>query len=391
MVPVARRLLLRSRGGLVVTVAGVAATVSLLLFLFAVHAGVKDGSTRYVRTAGVDVWIAQKGSDNILKSSSFLPASLAERVARIDGVAQASPLLRVITKAEIRGKLSSTLFLFAFDPSTRLGAPEGSAALRPGEIILDESFARKYELTRGETLSIQGRTFRVAGLSEGTNALVSQFGFVRFDDGAALLGLRDTASFIVVRTVVPAPRRPFRRPPAGSGPEGRRGAGTTAGEGAGTTIRKIREALPGLEVHEAKDFVRHHEEEMESGVLPVFAAAATFAAAVGGLIVALMLYSSALERRDDYATLKALGAGQRYLLRLVLVQALLVTIAGCIAGVLLTAAITPLLLRVVPALALRYESSLLLVVPAALVIGALAAAAPLRVLRRIYPGEVFRA
>ncbi|HET8772792.1 MAG TPA: ABC transporter permease, partial [Thermoanaerobaculia bacterium] len=155
--------------------------------------------------------------------------------------------------------------------------------------------------------------------------------------------------------------------------------------------RKIREALPDLAVHEEQDFVRYHEEEMDSGVLPVFAAAAAFAAAVGGLIVALMLYSSALERRDDYATLKALGAGHRYLLRLVVGQALLVTIAGCVAGALLMAAITPLLLRVVPALALRYEPSLLLVFPAALVIGALAAAAPLRVLRRIYPGEVFRA
>jgi putative ABC transport system permease protein len=354
MVPLARRLLFRNRGGFLVTVAGVAATVSLLLFLFAVHAGVKDGSTRYVRTADVDVWIAQKGSDNILKSSSFLPASLAERVRRMDGVEAASPLVRVISKAEIRGRLSSTLFLFGFDPVTRLGAPAGAPALQRGEIVLDESFARKYALRIGDTMVMQRRTFRVAALSEGTNALVSQFGFVRFDDGAALLGIPDTASFIVARTTKPI-------------------------------------ALPGFAVHEARDFIRYHEEEMENGVLPVFAAAATFAAAVGGFIVALMLYGSALERRDDYATLKALGAGQRYLLRLVVAQALFVTVMGCLAGALLTAAITPLLLQLVPTLTLHYPPSLLLVLPAALVIGALAATAPLRVLRRIYPGEVFRA
>jgi putative ABC transport system permease protein len=358
MVPLARRLLFRNRGGFLVTVAGVAATVSLLLFLFAVHAGVKDGSTRYVRTADVDIWIAQKGSDNILKSSSFLPASLAERVKRIDGVEAASPLVRVISKAEIRGKLSSTLFLFGFDPVTRLGAPEGAPALQRGEIVLDESFARKYALRTGDTITMQRRPFRVVGLSEGTNALVSQFGFVRFDDGAALLGIRDTASFIVVR---------------------------------GTNARAIREALPELAVHEARDFIRYHEEEMENGVLPVFAAAAVFGAAVGGFIVALMLYSSALERRDDYATLKAIGAGQRYLLRLVVAQSLLVTVAGCLAGALFTAAITPLLLRLVPTLTLRYSPAFLLVLPAALCIGAGAASAPLRVLRRIYPGEVFRA
>lgn len=364
MVPLARRLLFRNRGGLVVTVAGVAATVSLLLFLFAVHAGVKDGSTRYVRTAGIDFWIAQKGSDNILKSSSFVPASLAADVAGIEGVRAASPLVRVISKAEIRGRLSSTLFLFGFDPETKLGAPStiiaGTAALKPGEIALDESFARKYALSIGDTLSIHRKNFRVAGLSSGTNALVSQFGFIRLDDAQSILALPGIASFILVR----ADR---------------------------SVAKRIREAYPDLSVYEAEEFTKHHEEEMEQGVLPVFAAAAGFGAAVGGFIVALMLYSSALERREDYATLKALGAGQRHLLRLVIAQALWVTLCGCIAGALLTLAITPLLLRIVPALALRYSASLLLVLPAALVIGALAAAAPLRVLRRIYPGEVFRA
>lgn len=358
MVPLARRLLFRNRGGFLVTVAGVAATVSLLLFLFAVHAGVKDGSTRYVRTAGVDVWIAQKGSDNILKSSSFLPASLVARVRQVDGVEAASPLLRIISKGEIRGRASSTLFLFGFDPATGLGAPAGAPPLRRGEIVLDQAFARKYDLRAGDTMAIQGKPFRMVGTSEGTNTLVAQFGFVRFDDGAAILSLRDTASFIVVRT---------------------------------KDAQKLRAAFPQLAVHEADDFVRHHEEEMENGVLPVFAAAAIFGAAVGGFIVALMLYSSALERRDDYATLKALGAGQRYLLRLVVGQSILVTVAGCIAGALLTALITPLLLRVVPAITLRYSPMLLLVLPAALLVGACASAAPLRVLRRIYPGEVFRA
>lgn len=366
MVPLARRLLLRNRGGLVVSVAGVAATVSLLLFLFAVHDGVKDGSTRYVRTTDVDLWVAQKGSDNILKSSSFLPASTADAIATIEGVERASPLVRIISKAQIDGRLSSTLFLFGFDPETKLGAPatlrEGSALLGPAEIVLDESFARKYALSIGDTITIQERTFRVRGLSTGTNALVSQFGFVRYDDGAAILGLEDTASFIVVRAKNPA-----------------------------AVAQRIREVFPRLDVHEAADFVRYHEDEMNSGVLPVFTASAIFGAGVGGFIVALMLYSSALERRDDYATLKALGAGHRYLRRLVVGQALLVTTAGCVLAVLLMAGLTPLLLRIVPSIALRHSPLHLLVFPAALAIGVLAALAPLRVLKRIYPGEVFRA
>jgi putative ABC transport system permease protein len=359
MVPLARRLLLRNRGGLLVTIAGVAATVSLLLFLFAVHAGVKDGSTRYVRTADVDVWIAQKGSDNIIKSSSFVPASLAHRVAAIEGVEAASPLVRVISKAEINGQLTSTLFLFGFDPHTRLGAPEG-VVLQRGEIALDESFARKYHLAVGDTLTIQRHPFRIARFTSGTNALLSQFGFLRFEDAAAVLGIADTASFILVR-------------------------------GDGNAATRIREAFPDVAVHEKEAFVRHHDEELDAGVLPVFVGLAAFGAAAGGLIIALMLYSSALERRDDYATLKALGAGHRYLLRLVVAQSLLVTFAGSVAGALFTLAITPLLLRAIPTLVLLYLPHHAILFPVALLLGAVAAVAPLRVLRRIYPGEVFRA
>lgn len=369
MIPVARRLLLRNRGGLIVTVSGIAATVALVLFLFAVHDGAKDGSTRYVRTADVDIWITQKNADNILKSSSFLPAALADEINKVEGVAIASPLARLITKATVQGRRTSTIFILAFDPKTKGGAPatlgEGTVDLKPGELIVDRSFARKYALALGSTLDIQAKHFRVAGISDGTNALVAQFGFARFDDAEALLGFRGIANFIVVRL--------------------------SNGSNRAVVAQRIRAKFPDLAVHQTQDFVRFHEDEVEAGVLPVFLTAAAFSAVVCAFIVALMLYNSVLERREDYATLKALGASHRYLLRIVVGQALLVTAAGCCAAGLIVAALTPLLLEAVPALAIRYPRWLFLILPATLLIGAFAAAAPVRLLRRIYPAEVFRA
>jgi putative ABC transport system permease protein len=369
MIPVARRLLLRNRGGLIVTVSGIAATVALVLFLFAVHDGAKDGSTRYVRTADVDIWVSQKNADNILKSSSFLPAALADQISNIEGVAVASPLARLITKATIDGRRSSTIFVLAFDPKTKAGAPttlsEGTIDLKPRELILDRAFVGTFHLSLGSVLDIQGKRFRIAGISEGTNALVAQFGFARFDDAENLLGFQGIASFIVVRL-------------------------KNANERA-VVAQRIREKFPDLAVHQAQDFIRFHEDEADAGVLPVFLTAAAFSAVVCAFIVALMLYNSVLERREDYATLKALGASQRYLLRIVVGQALLVTAAGCCIAGLIVAALTPLLLEMVPALAIRYPRWLFLILPATLVIGAIAAAAPVRLLRRIYPAEVFRA
>lgn len=367
MIPVARRMFVRNRAASAITVAVVAASVALQLFLFAVHEGVRRGATAYVRGAGVDIWVAQKNSDNILKSTSFLRSSAAEEIAAIPGVTAASPLIRLISKADLGGRLSSTLFVFGFDPATTLGAPreivKGTAKLRNGEIVLDRSFAAKYRLDVGDEVSIHGQHFRVAGLSDGTNALVSQFAFVTRDDAETLLGLPGIASFVVVKT-------------SGDRRE---------------VAPRIRAKEPGLAVYDAEDFIRFHDEELDNGVLPVFATAAGFGATVCLLLVALTLASGVLARREDYATLKAIGAGQPFLLRVVVGQALLATGIGTILGAAFAIGITPLLLRAVPALTVHYSTRLIAVLPACLLIGALAAAAPIVLLRRIEPEEVFRA
>jgi putative ABC transport system permease protein len=47
------------------------------------------------------------------------------------------------------------------------------------------------------------------------------------------------------------------------------------------------------------------------------------------------MYSSALDRLKDYGTLKAIGAGNGYISRLILTQALLFSIVGFLVGLLL--------------------------------------------------------
>ncbi len=60
-----------------------------------------------------------------------------------------------------------------------------------------------------------------------------------------------------------------------------------------------------------------------------------FALIAGFFIIGLTMYSSALDRLKDYGTLKAIGAGNRYISRLILTQALLFAVVGFIIGYLL--------------------------------------------------------
>jgi putative ABC transport system permease protein len=109
-------------------------------------------------------------------------------------------------------------------------------------------------------------------------------------------------------------------------------------------------------------------------------------------VLTLLLYSLILERREDYALLKALGVGRGYLRRLVLQQCLVAVAWGLIIGFAICIFARPVITGLVPMLVLTISWRAALVIgAAALVMGAIGAWLPLVRLERIYPAEVFRA
>jgi putative ABC transport system permease protein len=57
-----------------------------------------------------------------------------------------------------------------------------------------------------------------------------------------------------------------------------------------------------------------------------------FAVLTGFIIIGLTLYSAAIDRIKDYGTLKAIGASNGYITRLILLQALIISLAGFAIG-----------------------------------------------------------
>lgn len=68
---------------------------------------------------------------------------------------------------------------------------------------------------------------------------------------------------------------------------------------------------------------------LSTGTLIIFALIAGF------FIIGLTMYSSALDRLKDYGTLKAIGADNKYISKLILTQAMLFTVVGFLIGMLL--------------------------------------------------------
>jgi putative ABC transport system permease protein len=74
---------------------------------------------------------------------------------------------------------------------------------------------------------------------------------------------------------------------------------------------------------------------MSSGIALSTGTLIIFALIAGFFIIGLTMYSSALDRLKDYGTLKAIGAGNKYISRLILTQALLFSIVGFLIGLLM--------------------------------------------------------
>lgn len=70
----------------------------------------------------------------------------------------------------------------------------------------------------------------------------------------------------------------------------------------------------------------------EGGFASTFGFLILFAIVAGFVIIGLTLYSAAIDRIRDYGTLKALGATNSYVRRLIVVQALIFAIIGYAIG-----------------------------------------------------------
>ncbi|MGA7304701.1 MAG: ABC transporter permease [Rhodothermales bacterium] len=367
MIPFARRILADDKTRSSVTLFGVAVAVMLNISIYSIYEGARLESTGYVRQRNVDLWVARKDATNLKLSLSYYNAFWEDSVAAEPGVESVASLLRTVATSHIGDKLVN-LFIFGVDPSQTLAKPSvvaGTADIKDGEIVVDRTFAAKYDLVPGDSLRVQDRMFAVKGLSEGTNNVIMQMAFVTHADAERILGFYGILSFTMVKLV-----------PGASVEE---------------TAEGLARHLPKHTVFTQDDFVRDNLAIVEQSTLPILWVVTILSALAGGVILTLMLFGAVLERREEYATLKAVGAGESFLVRLILRQSLILVVGGFLLGLALFFAIKPLLFILAPTLSMSFSTSGSAVMfGGALVIGVCGAWLPVRKLRSIYPTEAFR-
>ncbi|MFN8571232.1 MAG: ABC transporter permease [Gemmatimonadaceae bacterium] len=367
-VPLGRRLIAHDRLRFAITITGVGFSVVLMLFLLALYEGVRIESNGYIAARPSQAWVTQDNTTNFIKSSSFLRASAADSLRSDPNVAEVTPLLRLITTVRI-GATLTTAIVVGIDPHSSLPAPDvvvGTARLQRGDIVMDQALVRRYGARLHDSLEVQGQKFRLVGLSRGTNAVLTQLAFIPLEDATTLLGFRDVASFLLVRS--------------------------TPGVDPSTLTTRIRGRIRHTNAFTQEEFTENNMRELRGGLLPILASVAVLGGIVGLSVLSLLLYGSILERREEYALLKAIGAPDAFLARLVFVQSLAAVSGGVLFGTLVYALGAPLVRRAVPVIVLSLNAPAVVgVCTAALLVGCVGALVPLRRVGRIFPAELFRA
>jgi putative ABC transport system permease protein len=368
MVPVAvaRRNLLGEKVRLAMSVAGAALAVLLILLVVSLYRGWSNASRVLTDLPG-DVWVAQVGTHDPFRSTSLLPSGKAAALEAVPGVRLASPVYaRRVAFTESGRSLDVFFMALGVPESTPLPATVRSSFLPPrGGIVVDHVLAGSAGLRVGDRLDVLGVPLRVTAIRPGGNPLF-QLAFVNPADVPRVLGLRDVTSFYLLSL---AP-----------------------GANVASVRRAAEKAVPGTEALTSEAFADATARLVNEGFLPVVGALVAIGFLVGGAVIALTTYTATVEKARDYGVLKAIGASDGFLYRIVLEQSVIVGTAGAALGVTAAALAASLIEQRVPEfvtdLRLRDALAVFLI---SLAVSVVAAYLPVRRINRIDPAIVFRA
>jgi putative ABC transport system permease protein len=358
--------LLNDKTRFTLTVSGVALAVMLILLLNGFLEGMNRQITSYLENSPGSVIVAQRGVSNMLGATSILPAGIIDKANESEEVSKITPILSQFVILEIHDK-KQPAYLIGYEPGLG-GGPwkiaEGRAPRTNEELVLDSVLANRHDIRIGESMKVMGIDFKVVGLSNGTTSWMTSFFFMRKEAAENLVRVPGATSFLLVTPV------------EGASPE---------------AVRLQLSQIDGVEAY-YKTTVAENDLKLFAKVFSVpLRLMVGIAFGVGTLVVGLVIYTATIERQREYGVLKAIGARNRTLYKVVVYQAITSAIAGAALGVLSVYVASWMITSIRPQfLIIQDPSNIVWALVGGLGMALLGAIVPTRVIAGVAPAEVFR-
>lgn len=352
---------------LVLSVAGVALALMLIILLNGFLSGIYAQVTAYLDNSPADLVIAQEGITNLLSATSLLPAGVADQVRGVPGVARVTPIVSQFTIFDLHEE-KVVAYMVGYEPGQG-GGPwqmkDGRFPTSDDEVVLDWVMAANHSIQIGDMLDILDETFTVVGLSDDTNSWMASFFFVEKRAAERLLLTPDATSFVLLTL--------------------------TPDADINTVTDRLNRRLRDVEIVSVET-MRQNDLDL---LVQVFAAPlqlmVTIAFAVGTAILGMVIYTATVERTREYGVLKAVGAKNYHLYWLVAQQGVVTAVLGALIGIGLAWLAAQTIMYNTPKFLIVLEPKrVLLMAGSGLLMGLLAALLPARLVARLDPAQVFR-
>ncbi len=320
---VALRILLYDKVRSLITLLGVVFAVGLIFNQLGIFLGLMETSSVIIDHTPGDIWVTSKNSKNFDFSQPF-PEYIYNHTIADPGIQSADKL--IVAWGIIRQKEGGTeqVEIVGFNPDSGDGGPWEMMAGDPRRLkngnfaIVDESAMKRLgKIQVGEYRDVLSHRLQIVGISRGvksfTTAPILFTSFVLAQRLVPYMG-SDSTVFVVAKV---KPGVPVEQ-----------------------VIARLRGRLKGVDVFTHADFSMKTRKywAIETGVGFSFMLTIVISFLVGMLIVGQTIYNSTMEHIREFGTLKALGANNSDIYRIIFSQAMINAILGYIVSLLITVA-----------------------------------------------------
>jgi putative ABC transport system permease protein len=315
----ARKLLFHDRLRFAVAIAGVSVSVMLVLVQVGLYFGFMNTASSIIDASHADLWVGKEGSESFEFASPFDERTFY-KVASVPGVERTERVLMNFAqfKLENGGDLGVQIVGIETSPGNvpmlapwNVVAGDSNHLRDAGAIVVDRSEYAKLKIDRvGHTTEVSGVHAKVVAMTSGIRSFTtSPIVFADIRTARSFMpGLGENAVTYVLVKVKP-------------------------GESVEAVKQRIN-ALPHLAAYTTSEMSTRTRTYWSSrtGVGAGFFTTAVLGIIVGFVVVGQILYSGTLQYIREYGTLKAMGAKNSMVAKVILSQAMISAAIGFVVG-----------------------------------------------------------
>jgi putative ABC transport system permease protein len=303
----ARRNLFHDKVRFLVTLTGIVFALVLIIIQFGLFLGFTTTTSNNIDHSNADVWIVFHGVGYFDTGRTFSERKFYQVLA-VPGVAQAEKYMQAFARWKRPDGRIENIQIIGVRPGSEMGQPwnvvSGSAAELKEEdaILVDEVYREKLGVQKiGDRVEIGGHRARVVGFTRGIRSFTtSPFVYASFKSSLDYTNPTSNEADVGYILVKAAP-----------------------GISVETLKRNLSERLSDVDLYTTAEFSRRTRFYwmFTTGAGLAVLTAALMGLIVGVAVVAQTIYAATVDHIREYGTLKAMGATNSYLYRVLIEQA----------------------------------------------------------------------